>query len=288
LLTLSSLLSFHPQNTHETTPKKLKKGPPGPNDLTAERSSGLGLADITAGQCEAVAGSGAGSVLCEIDKTDPNNPIMFLEYVCPSGTTALQTSCPEPRASPSQATIAAASLLAFVQDGQVAQCTWVLPSTTTDAIGTIAAICTDLTLNIALMRKEAQQGGPPNNGGGGGGAGKGAPATTVVRQTSPEMPAAGSRAAMRAWIAQVLAGRLAAGGPDRARPGKQPQLQLMQQQGARLAGKAAAATAAAAAAAKSAAPAATATTMAARDPLAGARLAGPRAVVVTSSESMRP
>lgn len=244
---------------------------------------GFVIGDLTNDVCTADKTMGVGEVSCFLDKTtDPLNPVLILTYQCPAGTTAMQTACIPLNTD--------AWLLAFTQDGSTAECQVRVPPATTLATATITAICTDLTLNIAsASAARARVDGK------------------VVRfqegWPDPPTPPYGPRA-WRKWMAKVVAAKVGAGGEDRKGPAeeeeevakaavkeeKKKEKKAGVEKKEEVENKAEAADEVALAPVVVEAPLAptTAISRPAPDPLAGARLAGPRAMVVTSSESMRP
>lgn len=235
------------------------------------------------------------------------NPYIAYRLECPSPKTALQTSC-IPLATDS-------TLLGFMQDGGRAECYLRVPATSTIVTGTVTAICTDLTLTIpALVAAPAPSPASAGGKGKGKGSGKGAEGAeedVVVFQEgwvprAPLMPEA-SRKAWLAWAAQVKAAWTGAGGgPDRKGPGAEEEVAVVKKGGRKGRksveneeeevvkekkkddAKAKEDAKEAVPAVVAPAPPAPVVNKPAPDPLAGARLAGPRAMVVTSSESMRP
>lgn len=97
------------------------------------------IADMTAGTCTALLAQGAGTADCLVDTTtDPANPYIIAQFECPAGTTSLQNGC--------VGTGAEAWLTAQVQDINVVQCFYRLPTTTTNYAVSVTATCVDLTI----------------------------------------------------------------------------------------------------------------------------------------------
>lgn len=115
-------------------------GPPGPNELTGEVSVGTIIADLSGdGSCQGMLAMGSGTVDCVVDKaSDPLNPYIIAQFVCPEGTTALQAGC--------VGTGAQAWLTATIQDVNIVQCFYRFPPAELNYAVSVTATCVDLAI----------------------------------------------------------------------------------------------------------------------------------------------
>lgn len=114
-------------------------GPPGPNVLSGVVAAGTIIANLTRSTCTAEVSQGVGLVDCLVDKqTDPANPYVIAQFVCPPGQTAMQQGCigtgPE------------AVLTALVQDVDIVQCFYRVPVTATVYGISVTTTCVELEI----------------------------------------------------------------------------------------------------------------------------------------------
>jgi hypothetical protein len=100
------------------------------------------IVDLTAGSCTATTTEGVGETSCTVDKdTDPANPLVIAEFICPDGQLALQAGC--------AGTGSAAWLFATIQDIDFVQCFYRIPPTEPNYIVSVTGTCVDITVNGA-------------------------------------------------------------------------------------------------------------------------------------------